>query len=113
MRLQRRVSAMRIRVAVIGGGSWGTTVAHLAADHVPTVLWARRPELADEINLHHRNERYLPGYQLHPDLRATADLAEAVRPGRRAGHGRARRRGSDPRWRSAPSTSGPGCRSCR
>ena len=69
---------MRIRVAVIGGGSWGTTVAHLAADHVPTVLWARRPELADEINLHHRNERYLPGYQLHPDLRATADLAEAV-----------------------------------
>jgi len=69
---------MRIRVAVIGGGSWGTTVAHLAAHHVPTLLWARRPELADEINTVHANERYLPGYQLHPDLRATADLAEAV-----------------------------------
>lgn len=69
---------MRIRVAVVGGGSWGTTVAHLAAHQVPTTLWARRPELADEINLEHRNERYLPGYDLHPDLRATDDLAEAV-----------------------------------
>jgi glycerol-3-phosphate dehydrogenase (NAD(P)+) len=69
---------MRIRVAVVGGGSWGTTVAHLAAHQVPTVLWARRPELADEINLHHSNEQYLPGYHLHPDLRATDDLAEAV-----------------------------------
>jgi len=69
---------MRIRVAVIGGGSWGTTVAHLAAQHVPTLLWARREDLADEINQRHTNERYLPGYQLHPELRSTADLAEAV-----------------------------------
>ena len=74
----RRVSHMRIRVAVIGGGSWGTTVAHLAAHQVPTVLWARRPELADEINEQHTNERYLPGMRVHPDVRATADLAEAV-----------------------------------
>ena len=69
---------MRINVAVIGGGSWGTTVAHLAAHQVPTVLWARRPELAEEVNSHHSNERYLPGYRLHEDLRATDDLAEAV-----------------------------------
>jgi glycerol-3-phosphate dehydrogenase (NAD(P)+) len=70
---------MHIRVAVIGGGSWGTTVAHLAAHTVPTVLWARRPELAQEVNEHHTNERYLPGYQLHPELWATDDLREAVR----------------------------------
>jgi glycerol-3-phosphate dehydrogenase (NAD(P)+) len=69
---------MRIRVAVIGGGSWGTTVAHLAAHQVPTVLWARRPELAEEINGSHTNDRYLPGVSLHEDLRATADLVEAV-----------------------------------
>ena len=69
---------MRIRVAVLGGGSWGTTVAHLAAHQVPTVLWARRPELAEEVNSDHSNERYLPGHRLHPELRATADLAEAV-----------------------------------
>ncbi len=69
---------MRIRVAVIGGGSWGTTVAHLAAHHVPTLLWARREDLAEEVNTAHSNERYLPGHRLHEDLRATADLAEAV-----------------------------------
>lgn len=69
---------MRIRIAVIGGGSWGTTVAHLAAHHVPTLLWARRSELAAEVNNLHTNERYLPGFQLHPNLRATADLQEAV-----------------------------------
>lgn len=69
---------MRIRVAVIGGGSWGTTVAHLAAHRVPTLLWARREGLADEVNRLHTNERYLPGMRLHPDLRATADLVEAV-----------------------------------
>lgn len=72
------VSTMRIRVAVVGGGSWGTTVASLAAHQVPTVLWARREDLADEVNIHHTNERYLPGFRLHPELRATSDLAEAV-----------------------------------
>ncbi len=70
---------MHIRVAVIGGGSWGTTVAHLAAHSVPTVLWARRSEQAQEINEHHTNNRYLPGFQLHSDLWATDDLREAVR----------------------------------
>lgn len=70
---------MRITVAVIGGGSWGTTVAHLAASNVPTVVWARDPGVADEITTEHRNSRYLAGYDLHPSLRATADLAEVVR----------------------------------
>lgn len=70
---------MHIRVAVIGGGSWGTTVAHLAAHTAPTVLWARRTDLAEELNTRHTNERYLPGYCLHPDLWATDDLRDAVR----------------------------------
>ncbi|MFZ4517010.1 MAG: NAD(P)H-dependent glycerol-3-phosphate dehydrogenase [Microthrixaceae bacterium] len=69
---------MRIRVAVVGGGSWGSTVAHLAAQQVPTTLWVRRPEQAEEINAHGTNERYLPGYRLCEDLQATADLADAV-----------------------------------
>jgi glycerol-3-phosphate dehydrogenase (NAD(P)+) len=70
---------MDVKVAVIGAGSWGTTVAHLAAHNTPTVLWARREEAAREIGEEHRNSRYLPDYDLHPDLEATADLAEAVR----------------------------------
>lgn len=69
---------MNICVAVIGAGSWGTTVAHLAAHNVPTVVWARNAEVATEINEHHRNSRYLDGFDLHPSLTATDDLAEAV-----------------------------------
>jgi glycerol-3-phosphate dehydrogenase (NAD(P)+) len=69
---------MRMRVAVVGAGSWGTTVAHLAAHNCPTVLWARDAELAVAIDRDHRNDRYLAGYDLHPDLRASSDLEEAV-----------------------------------
>jgi glycerol-3-phosphate dehydrogenase (NAD(P)+) len=69
---------MRICVAVIGGGSWGTTVAHLTAHNVETVLWARDAAVADDVNDHHRNEKYLAGYDLHPNLRATASFEEAV-----------------------------------
>lgn len=67
-----------MQVAVIGGGSWGTTVAHLCAHNAPTILWARRPEVAEEVTSKHTNEAYLPGYELHPALRATASLEEAV-----------------------------------
>jgi len=70
---------MTIRVAVIGGGSWGTTVAHLAAHNQPTILWARRKELADQINEERQNGEYLAGYRLHEALRATSSIEEAVR----------------------------------
>jgi glycerol-3-phosphate dehydrogenase (NAD(P)+) len=69
---------MAIRVAVIGAGSWGTTVAALAAVNTPTVLWARRRELAEAIDRSHRNDAYLPGFELPDALRATASLEEAV-----------------------------------
>ncbi len=69
---------MSIRVAVVGAGSWGTTVAHLAAHNTPTVLWARRKELADQINVEHVNGDYLAPFKLHADLTATASIDEAV-----------------------------------
>lgn len=69
---------MSIRVAVIGAGSWGTTVAHLAANNAPTMLWARRADLAEAIDATHRNPVYLDGYDLHPELRSTSDIEEAV-----------------------------------
>lgn len=70
---------MSIRIAVVGAGSWGTTVAHLAAHNGPTILWARRADLAEQIDRQHRNGVYLPDHPLHPDLRATSDIEEAVR----------------------------------
>jgi len=70
---------MRLRVSVLGAGSFGTTIAHLTSQNAPTMLWCRRPETADEVNREHTNARYLPDYRLAPELRATASLDEAVR----------------------------------
>lgn len=68
-----------ISVAVLGAGSWGTTVASLAARNADTVIWARRPESVDQINREHRNDVYLKDLALHPKLRATTSMEEALR----------------------------------
>ena len=70
--------ASQIRVAVVGAGSWGTTVAALASVNTPTMLWARRSELADQINSAHVNADYLAVFTLPRDLRATASIEEAL-----------------------------------
>ena len=69
---------MEMHVAVVGAGSWGTTVAHLSAHNVATPLYSRREDAAGAINARHENPRYLPGYQLHASLRASSDLAAVV-----------------------------------
>ena len=66
-----------MRMAVVGAGSWGTTVASVAASNTPTVLWARRDAVAESINTQHVNPDYL-GAALSPELRATSSLSEAV-----------------------------------
>jgi glycerol-3-phosphate dehydrogenase (NAD(P)+) len=70
--------ARPVRVVVLGAGSWGTTVASLAARNTPTLLWAREPGTADEINTENRNSRYLGDHPLPTNLRATADIVEAA-----------------------------------
>ncbi|HEY9035368.1 MAG TPA: NAD(P)H-dependent glycerol-3-phosphate dehydrogenase [Pseudomonadales bacterium] len=68
-----------VRVAVIGGGSFGTAIANIVAENGHEAwLWMRNADRATEINTHHSNNEYLPGYALSPQLRATLDLAEAV-----------------------------------
>ncbi len=67
-----------MRISVIGAGSWGTTVAALAARRNPTVLWARRAELAESMNETAENADYLPDIRLPYGLRATADPEVAV-----------------------------------
>lgn len=67
------------RVAVVGAGSWGTAFATITAEKgVETLLWARRPELADEITAHHTNHDYLPEFELPPSLGATSDIQKAI-----------------------------------
>jgi glycerol-3-phosphate dehydrogenase (NAD(P)+) len=67
-----------VKIAVLGAGSWGTTVASLVAPRHETVLWARDPEVARAVNTEHANSAYLPGFGLAPELSATAELEQAV-----------------------------------
>ncbi|AGW41116.1 NAD(P)H-dependent glycerol-3-phosphate dehydrogenase [Leifsonia xyli subsp. cynodontis DSM 46306] len=65
---------------MIGAGSWGTTFAKILADGGnDVVVWARRPELAREIDEGKRNSDYLQGINLPRSLRATSHLGEAMR----------------------------------
>jgi glycerol-3-phosphate dehydrogenase (NAD(P)+) len=68
-----------MKVAIIGAGSWGTTVASLASRNCATTIWARRSEVAEEIRRERSNERYLPGFRLPANLAASDDLEEVVR----------------------------------
>ncbi|OBH03348.1 MULTISPECIES: NAD(P)H-dependent glycerol-3-phosphate dehydrogenase [unclassified Mycobacterium] len=69
-------------VAVMGAGAWGTALAKVLADAAGTAaevkLWARRSEVADEINASRYNQAYLPGTLLPPGIRATTDAGEAL-----------------------------------
>lgn len=64
------------RVAVIGAGQWGTTVAGLVSANAQTTLWARDAALVAEIKATGENRRYLQGVQL-PRVAVTDSLAEA------------------------------------
>jgi len=66
------------KLAVIGGGSWGTTVASIASRKASVTLWARSHNTVDEINRDHRNSRYLGDANLNAALTATADIEAAV-----------------------------------
>ncbi|PEG41988.1 glycerol-3-phosphate dehydrogenase [Mycolicibacterium agri] len=68
-----------MRAAVMGAGAWGTALAKVLADAGNEVtLWARRPQLADEINETHRNTDYLGDVKLPSSIRATSDAADAL-----------------------------------
>jgi glycerol-3-phosphate dehydrogenase (NAD(P)+) len=69
-----------MRATVLGAGSWGTAFGKVLADAGNDVtLWARRPELAAQINRDHRNPGYLAGITLPARLHATPDAAAALR----------------------------------
>lgn len=69
-----------MKIAVIGAGSWGTTLADLlAAKGEDVTLWAWEAEVAEQVAHEHRNELFLPGVELSPALKATSDLEQAVR----------------------------------
>jgi glycerol-3-phosphate dehydrogenase (NAD(P)+) len=70
--------AMPTPVAVLGAGSFGTCLAVLAAREHDVTIWARDPAVAASIQSERRNPRYLASVELPENVRATADLSEAL-----------------------------------
>lgn len=69
-----------MRVAVIGAGAWGTTLANLLARNGrDTVLWVREPDLAEEMRSTRINSFFLPDYELHPSLGIENDPEKAMK----------------------------------
>lgn len=66
-------------VTVLGGGSFGTVLANIAAENGYQVkLWMRSQEAADEINQTRVNKRYLPKLNLHSNITAFTELEQAL-----------------------------------
>lgn len=69
----------QFKVAVLGGGSFGTVIANLAASNGhATTLWLRDPQQLADMRESHENTRYLPGFQLSPELQFSDDLQATV-----------------------------------
>lgn len=67
------------RIAVVGGGAWGTALATIAATAGREVtLFSRRDDVARAIRTEHRNPAYLPDVALPEALDATSNLADAL-----------------------------------
>jgi glycerol-3-phosphate dehydrogenase (NAD(P)+) len=72
-------SQKKSKIAVIGGGAWGTALAQVCARAgQETLIWARESEVVAAINVKHENPTFLKGVPLHEDLKATDDLDYAV-----------------------------------
>lgn len=69
----------QIRVAVLGGGSFGTVLANMAAENGhATTLWLRDEAQLADMNASRENSRYLPGFRLADGLCFSNDLADTV-----------------------------------
>lgn len=70
-------------IAVIGAGSWGTTLAYLLSDKgYEVALWVHEKEHAEEINNTRINSTYLPDIKLHDDIKVTNNIEEVVKTAR-------------------------------
>lgn len=70
---------MSYKIAVIGAGSWGTTLAMLLAEKESEIrLWVYEKELVEIIKKERENTVYLPGYKLPDNINPTISLREAI-----------------------------------
>jgi glycerol-3-phosphate dehydrogenase (NAD(P)+) len=66
------------RVAVVGTGAWGTTLALIVARNEPVVLLSHSAETAEHIAKTRLNEKRLSGMPLPPSVHVTADPSQLV-----------------------------------
>jgi glycerol-3-phosphate dehydrogenase (NAD(P)+) len=69
------------RIAILGGGSWGTALSIVLARarHKHEIsLWVHDPALAESIARDRENETYLPGIRLAGEVRVSADIPDVV-----------------------------------
>ena len=67
-------------IGVIGAGAWGTALAQtLASDGSDVLLWAREPELVEEINARHTNSLFLQSANLAKSIKATNHIGDMAR----------------------------------
>ncbi|MEI9814457.1 MAG: NAD(P)H-dependent glycerol-3-phosphate dehydrogenase [Acidobacteriota bacterium] len=69
----------KVKLAVIGGGSWGTALAIVLAPRTKSVrLWIFEEDLAERMQSTRENAVFLPGYKLPAQIEATSDLRHAL-----------------------------------
>jgi glycerol-3-phosphate dehydrogenase (NAD(P)+) len=66
------------RIAVLGAGAWGTSIATVLSARLEVALWAQRAEQAQAMSATRRNERYLPGIEIPNAVRITSELRGAL-----------------------------------
>ncbi|MGB5484327.1 NAD(P)H-dependent glycerol-3-phosphate dehydrogenase [Parasphingorhabdus sp.] len=68
------MTGAKARIGVVGAGAWGTALAQVLSEgQEELLLWARESEVVEQINEHHENKSFLPGYRLRDNIRATHD----------------------------------------
>ena len=68
-----------MRVAVLGAGSWGTTLALVLAENFHEVaLWTYSPEQAELMRATHANPAFLPGIPIPGFIKILTDIEEAA-----------------------------------
>ena len=69
----------KLKIAVLGGGSFGTAIANMVAvNNYSVTLWMRSEDSLKQIKETGENSNYLPGYQLNKSLNLTTDLNQAL-----------------------------------
>lgn len=68
------------KLCVLGSGSWGSALAlALAKNNENIIIWSRREEVANEINLERTNSKYLPGIKFSKHVKASSNLEDCLK----------------------------------